>query len=389
MKRVLIVMAALALALLLCAGALAQGGTRRYCQTVYIYQQPGTGFRPPSGPIAGIPVRISVYYGTTGCGGSGQLICRSDWRRTNANGRVRVCCEGPDIGSLPLPSAICVESNGECRSPWWQSGPGGVCHIAPELLPYAGNVHFGVGGSGGGAPTPTPTATPQPTPTEGPPPKETPEPEPTPIRVPPTPAPYNPPPAQPVVIHFGVEVDKPVVIEQDPDRRGRDAFLELRVPAVVYDYEVEYAPGMWAPQRQVKTDYAVLLPGRYRFTASLTSESRAWIQGELAARYPNARIVRPNWDLARTEHFQITDNYVDAWGRHTVRMQAVEVPFVDPGVYQVAGRFVTTGTRFTPPAGKKVRNVRANGVPGTSTRPRNFTGSRNLHVWMLDSFLIE
>ena len=425
MKRATIFLLALALALT--ATAATANGSYKYCQTVYIYQQPGTGFRPPVGPIAGIPVRFSIYYGAPGCGGGGQLVCRSDFNRTDAHGRVRVCCQSDvDVGNSPLPSAWCIESS-ECRSPWWRAGgAGGICYLDPGFLPWAGNVHFGVGGSRGqcnrtceegvldparcvcvtptpastpaSPPVPTPTSAPgatsTPTPPTGgtvePPPRvETPEPpQPTVPVPPPTPHPYNPPPAHPVVIHFGVDVDHPVVVEQDPDRRGADIFLELRVPAVVYDYEVEYAPGQWAPARQVVTDYAVLQPGRYRFQANLTPQSRAWIRGELAARYPNARIVRPNWDLTRSDRFRITDNTVDTWGRHTVRMQAVEVPFVDPGVYRVVGRFVTTGTRFTPPA-KPYRNVRANGAPGTSTPPRVLMGTRNLRVWMLDSFLIE
>ena len=388
----------LSLALVLTASAATAQGTYKYCQTVYVYEQPG-GIHPPRGPIAGVRVRLSIYANAVGCGGGGQPVCRSGWAETDANGRARVCCTSDvNIGNLARPAAWCVESDNECRSPWWQAGSAGACYIRPGALPWAGNARFGVGGSGSGLPTPTvaPTPTPRRTPTppaggtvEPPPGPETPEPpQPTAPVPPPTPPPYNPPRGQAVVIHFGLDVENPVVVGQDPDRRGADIFLELRVPAVVYDYEVEYAPGRWARGRQVATDFADLRSGRYRFQATLTARSRDWILGELRARYPNARIVRSNWDLARTDRFRVADNFVDGWQRHVVRMEALEVPFADPGVYRVWARFRTTGTRFTCP-GRRCRNVRANGRRGTSTPPQVLTGSRNLRVWMLDSFLIE
>ena len=201
--------------------------------------------------------------------------------------------------------------------------------------------------------------------------------------------PYVPDPHVPVYIYFNLDLENPVVVEQDPDRRGADIYLQLTVPAVVYDYEWEYYPGLWAKGRQVVTDYATTTSGLYLFRADLSDASRAWIEGELAARYPYAAVAHGHWDLTLTDDFEITADYLDGWGRHRVDMQALEVPFVDPGNYDVCGWFITEGTRFTPPAGLNIRDVTVDGISCQATGPRVFSSTAPLRVWMLDSFLME
>ena len=232
-------------------------------------------------------------------------------------------------------------------------------------------------------------------------------------------------------IDFGDEVRNAVVIHQDPEDRGADVYLTVRVPPVVYTYELEQNeekcihsatppadwdgcdydvdgdgsadhPGdpnwnegtstVWVIRYQAVPDPLVLMPAfEWEFKAILNSESRAWIMGELRTHYPNAYIVQPEWDLTQTQYFAITDNYIDADEHAVVQMETTYVPFVDPGVYDVVALFRTTGTRFVCPG--TCRNVRAN-VGGqiiwvNRTLPRELEAHRDLKVWMHDARLVE
>jgi len=232
-------------------------------------------------------------------------------------------------------------------------------------------------------------------------------------------------------IDFGTEVRNAVVVGQDAEERGADIYLTVRVPPVVYTYELEerqqkciYSatppadwdgcdldengdgnpdhPGdpnwdeagstTWVLHYDAVADPLVLTPtSAWEFRAELTAESRAWILGELRTHYPNAVIVQSEWDLTQTDYFELTANTIDAQQRAIVRMQATCVPFVDPGVYDVIARFRTRGTRFVCPG--TCRNVRAD-VGGQiiwadRTPPRILEAHKDLKVWMHDARLVQ
>jgi hypothetical protein len=233
-----------------------------------------------------------------------------------------------------------------------------------------------------------------------------------------------------VRIDFGDEVLNPVVVEQDQEARGADIFLIVRVPPVIYTYELEQQeercihsetpppdwhgcdldtdgdgspdhPGdpywnedgesLWVTRDQPVADALLLTPGAWQFKAILSDQSRAWIMGELRSHYPYAVVVHPEWDLTQTEYFELVDAYIDGDRQAIVRMQATYVPFVDPGVYDVVAMFRTEGTEFVCPG--TCRNVRVS-IGGrtltvTRTEPRLLEAHRDLKVWMHDARLVR
>lgn len=233
-----------------------------------------------------------------------------------------------------------------------------------------------------------------------------------------------------VHIHFGSDVVNPVVAGQDPDSRGADIFVTVQVPPVIYNYELEQreqrcirsdtpppdwngcdldtdgdgsadhpddphwnedTASSWVPQHLAVPDQVLLSDGRWTFRAILSEESRAWILGELRAHYPHAVVVHPDWDLSRTQYFELTDHYIDGDLQAIVRMQATYVPFIDPGVYELLAIFRTTGTAFQCPG--VCRNVRVNlagrTIQATRTQPRLLEARRDLKVWMHDARLVQ
>ena len=224
--------------------------------------------------------------------------------------------------------------------------------------------------------TPVPTlGTPPPTPTPGTP--STPIPTATPGRC-----------AAPTIRRSGpatilfekLEPPNPVVVGQDESRRGVDLHLRIVSPAVVYAYEryqvvssetrcchvegtcededyegCQYDWEGWAtrtvyqwgcvPYRETYADPVDL--GTLRVRAILTAASRAWISGELALKYPGARVRHGDWEILPqdgwAEHDVIGGDQV-----YTLDATVAHIPFEDPGVYEmlVSGR--TTGTPYTP-----------------------------------------
>ena len=232
-------------------------------------------------------------------------------------------------------------------------------------------------------------------------------------------------------IDFGSQVRNAVVVGQDPEDRGADVYLTVRVPPVVYVYEFEERqqqcitsatppadwdgcdldengdgnpdhPGdpnwdeagstVWVLRYDAVADPLVLTPmTAWEFEAVLTPASRAWILGELRTHYPNATIVQPEWDLTQTEYYELVANHIDGQERAVVQMQATYVQFVDPGVYDVIALFRTRGTRFECPG--TCRNVRAD-VGGQiiwadRTPSRVLEAHKDLKVWMHDARLVQ
>lgn len=169
----------------------------------------------------------------------------------------------------------------------------------------------------------------------------------------------------------------PVVVGQDPERKGVIYELTVRVPPVIYRrYEKEPdrcepvpdANGDGKPDRSGNCTTTIgdppvswpgdLKPGECRLIEErypdpiagdgllvmiLSPESRAWIQGELAARYPGARVRQPEIRMPIRGEGSLT-------GDKTFILTAVVNPKpVDPGVYQVEFLFRTAGTPVSDP----------------------------------------
>ncbi len=75
--------------------------------------------------------------------------------------------------------------------------------------------------------------------------------------------------------------------------------------------------------------------------ASLTLDSRAWINGELASAYPGARLQHPDWGIAQDP--------TCAWnGDLCTWTFTAKIPVLDPGWYDIKLSGQTAGTRVSP-----------------------------------------
>lgn len=156
--------------------------------------------------------------------------------------------------------------------------------------------------------------------------------------------------------------EHPVVAGQDPARTGVTFSLSLAVPPVFYSYNVKnshsrcegsgcgQAPGAgpvtiinWETCDRVTERYTDRLAS-LTAAADLTQASIAWIQGELAARYPGAHVFQDHWPLlpgiAGSGGGLGTAAFSMTWSR---------VPFLDPGRYVLSLTGATTGTPVSPP----------------------------------------
>lgn len=76
--------------------------------------------------------------------------------------------------------------------------------------------------------------------------------------------------------------------------------------------------------------------------ASLTDDSRAWIESELAAAYPGAHLLNPDWRFNTEAECQ--------WTGGTCSIDfTLTIPAVDPGWYDIKLEGVTAGTLASPP----------------------------------------
>ena len=221
------------------------------------------------------------------------------------------------------------------------------------------------------------------------------------------------------VIDFGTDIKNAVVIRQDPDRRGADVYVTLRSCPVVYHYVEKRTytterciysatppkdwngcePGhkgdkhwhkivethvKYIPRTETVKD-PVNLRDFWDLSAHLTRPSQQWISGELEARYYNAYIEKPDWDLSRIPTIRVIYNYYDAQGCNVVRIGVTRIPFVDPGWYDTVAEFYSTGTKFTPPPGVDI----ARWPVFTATYPKVMRDKKPLHIWMWDETLVR
>jgi hypothetical protein len=181
----------------------------------------------------------------------------------------------------------------------------------------------------------------------------------------------------------------PVVVGQDPERRGADVELRVSIPPVIltwYEEDITHicrhteggngggcpGPGRryervigadgnattWSPSMENNPNWRVItqvecIPHVEVFpdfldTASLqinlSPESRNWILTSLAQAYPGARLKRPDWQFAFPGPGELQGGEVVAWSQFIPNIQ-----FADPGLYgmRVSGR--TTGTAISGP----------------------------------------
>ncbi|MDR7574326.1 MAG: hypothetical protein QN194_15540 [Armatimonadota bacterium] len=169
----------------------------------------------------------------------------------------------------------------------------------------------------------------------------------------------------------------PVVAGQDPERKGVIYELTVRVPPVVYrrwEREPDRCepvpdadgdgkpdrggncrttigdpPAAWPGDlkpggcRLIEETYPDPIAGDGLLTMVLSPSSRAWIQGELAAKYPGARVRMPEIRMPIHGQGQVM-------GDKTFLFTAKVNPKpVDPGVYEVEFFFRTAGTPVSDP----------------------------------------
>ncbi len=146
----------------------------------------------------------------------------------------------------------------------------------------------------------------------------------------------------------------PVVVGQDPERRGVDICLRARsYPVIRTTYTVE-----WDEERQqwVQVPHTSVVPdpidlSSIRIQADLTDESVQWITGVLAQRYPGLTVHQAVWTVAPDANWRVSGQG-QADGSYTVLGCNERLPFADPGRYRVRASFTTRGTAWTSPAGR-------------------------------------
>ena len=219
---------------------------------------------------------------------------------------------------------------------------------------------------------------------------------PTPVLTPgPTPIPQRPDCPAPFVtagkiIGTGSQIAplKPVVVGQDPEKRGVDLQVTVQIPPVEYHwYEAntilncEYrsngsgsgCPGpasryddvtgrlgqdswtasMAGSSRWDEADYTECIEHVETFadylafanlSASLNPESRAWILNYLALAYPGAGLKHPDWAFPFNGPGSANGSNWVNWTQTQTRIQVA-----DPGTYQIRLQGRTTGTPVSAP----------------------------------------
>jgi len=151
----------------------------------------------------------------------------------------------------------------------------------------------------------------------------------------------------------------PVVVGQDPERRGVDICLRARShPVIRTTYTIE-----WDEEQEewVQVPHTTVVPdpidlGSIRIQAALTDQSIQWITGVLAQRYPGLTVHQAAWTIAPDANWQVSGQ-LQADGSYTVTGCNARLPFDDPGRYRVRASFATHGTAWTEPAGASAEIV--------------------------------
>lgn len=171
--------------------------------------------------------------------------------------------------------------------------------------------------------------------------------------------------------------ENPVVIGQDPERRGVDVQFNVLIPPVVYhsfvviphaDPVCVYDPsglGTGCPDHpgnrwwntEVDVWYecqedTLVFPdylGAAQVSISLTPESRAWILTDLAQAYPGAHLLHPDFSYSFPGPGTLLGNRSVTWTTTIPRIQTA-----DPGDYATSVMVRTSGTAVSVPRQARV-----------------------------------
>ena len=154
--------------------------------------------------------------------------------------------------------------------------------------------------------------------------------------------------------------NNPVVINQDPTKRGVDISVNVVVPPVIVGYNATYverinerldpsnpAKTIWDRLIEECRRYTITIPDRVanvNVALDLSAESVTWITTDLALRYPGLRVYQGHWDVFPGLCAGGTYDDFRAFGCF-----AKSIPLKDPGYYILTINGLTTGTVVTAP----------------------------------------
>lgn len=154
--------------------------------------------------------------------------------------------------------------------------------------------------------------------------------------------------------------NNPVVINQDPTKRGVDISVNVTVPPVIVGYNGTYterinerpdpsnpSKTIWDRLIEECRRYAITIPDRVanmNVVLDLSAESVNWITNDLALRYPGLRVYQGHWDVFPGLCAGGTFNDFREFGCF-----AKSIPLKDPGYYILTINGMTTGTVVTAP----------------------------------------
>jgi hypothetical protein len=171
----------------------------------------------------------------------------------------------------------------------------------------------------------------------------------------------------------------PVVVGQDPAKRGVDLQFSVTTFPVYVTYTYEHAETVstcqWVgsgqgggcgaggpPERAADLDWGMrnstrrdcrrhtdVFPdqiGMLTARAELTADSAAWISGDLAAKYPGAHVFEGVWPLYPDRPMSVGGFNSD---RTNFTATYLHLPLLDPGAYYLTIAGKTLGTPYTQP----------------------------------------
>ncbi len=188
------------------------------------------------------------------------------------------------------------------------------------------------------------------------------------------PAPPSPPQVYYSSPSLRIEVTPryPVVVGQDPNRRGADVSVVVTSPPALFEwYEWDDAQGKYV-KRQEKVPVPVV-PGSVELYGDMTTASQDWVRLDLSSRYPGADVRKVSWDMGKDVGLRVVENRTLADGTTVLRATAFRVPFADPGTYTLR-------------ASAKVRSV-SHPTTGLTVPQRTVHGSGTVQVYVKDSTL--
>jgi len=164
----------------------------------------------------------------------------------------------------------------------------------------------------------------------------------------------------------------PVVIGQDPERRGVDVQVNVLIPPVIYHYfrairhEDQVCvwdnsgtstgcpghPGNPYWQTEVNVwyeceEHTLVFPdylASVRVSVSLTADSRNWILTDLAQAYPGAHLIHPDFSYSFPGPGSLLGDQSVAWTTTIPRIQTA-----DPGDFETTVTVRTSGTPVSAP----------------------------------------